>query len=308
MGTPMFDDPHLPPRSPPPPVGPKKEFRLKSKPKTKYKSVEILGTQSEASHRNKLPVSTITRHPDVLCGPLLKYKGLSGCQSTSIIWHGSVLIVTKGGNIFPKLNIVSRRLHQRCIAGIEMHMVDLKSTFWRFDIDVPLGDSEMSWNYTITGIPPSKFGIQDYIFVVPSASQSMRIMFHSCNGFAIGTDEEAWSGPALWHDVLRIHKEKPFHCMIGGGDQLNNDHVKTGEGPLKPWDSLEMTRKTTIVFDKTMEDLCDEFYYQSYLKWFRDGAFAEANSQIPQINVWDDHGRLAWNVSSGVADTVARHN
>ena len=31
-------------------------------------------------------------------------------------------------------------------------------------------------------------------FVVPSAMESMRIMFHSCNGFSVGTDEDFWSG------------------------------------------------------------------------------------------------------------------
>jgi hypothetical protein len=44
-------------------------------------------------------------------------------------------------------------------------------------------------------------------------------MFHSCNGFSVGTDEEAYSGTPLWSDVLRQHEEKPIHVMIGGGDR-----------------------------------------------------------------------------------------
>ena len=50
-------------------------------------------------------------------------------------------------------------------------------------------------------------------FFIPAISDSMRIMFHSCNGFSVGTDEEAWSGAALWNDVQRIHAQKPFHVM-----------------------------------------------------------------------------------------------
>jgi hypothetical protein len=50
-------------------------------------------------------------------------------------------------------------------------------------------------------------------FFVPAISESMRIMFHSCNGFSVGTNEEAWSGPALWNDVLRVHQKQPFHVM-----------------------------------------------------------------------------------------------
>jgi hypothetical protein len=35
----------------------------------------------------------------------------------------------------------------------------------------------------------------------PAEEQSMRIMFHSCNGFSVGTDMDAWVGPNLWNDV-----------------------------------------------------------------------------------------------------------
>ncbi|KAI5285554.1 hypothetical protein KEM54_000481 [Ascosphaera aggregata] len=34
---------------------------------------------------------------------------------------------------------------------------------------------------------------------------------------------------------------------------------------------------------------CDKYYFNNYAKWFGGDLFAKANSQIPQINVWDDH-------------------
>jgi hypothetical protein len=34
------------------------------------------------------------------------------------------------------------------------------------------------------------------------------------------------AGPALWNNVLELHAKRPFHCMIGGGDQIYNDGVR----------------------------------------------------------------------------------
>ena len=60
-------------------------------------------------------------------------------------------------------------------------------------------------------------------FFVCAKQESFRIMFHSCNGFSVGTDMDTWKGPSLWNDVLRVHEKQPFHVMVGGGDQIYND-------------------------------------------------------------------------------------
>jgi hypothetical protein len=38
-------------------------------------------------------------------------------------------------------------------------------------------------------------------------------------------------GPALWNNVLELHAKRPFHCMIGGGDQIYNDGVRVSWSP-----------------------------------------------------------------------------
>lgn len=125
--------------------------------------------------------------------------------------------------------------------------------------------------------------------MVPAAQDSMRIMFHSCNGFSVGTDEDFWSGPALWNDVLRTHDQKAFHVMIGGGDQIYNDGVRV-KGPLKPWTDIQNPRKRRdFPFGEKMRAECDAYYFENYARWYSTEPFATANSQIPQINIWDDH-------------------
>lgn len=49
-------------------------------------------------------------------------------------------------------------------------------TFWRWKIYVPLSDQERLINYSINGSQ------EDIGFWVPAATESMRIVFHTCNG------------------------------------------------------------------------------------------------------------------------------
>lgn len=97
------------------------------------------------------------------------------------------------------------------------------------------------------------------------------------------------AGPALWNDVLRTHEKRPFHVMIGGGDQIYNDGVRVN-GPLKPWTDIKTPHKRrAFPFDNKMRTDCDEYYFQNYVRWYSTEPFASANAAIPQVNIWDDH-------------------
>lgn len=258
---------------------------------------------------------------EVLCGPLLNYKSMSSVHSGAPTWHGTVLIVTKPSKDYPQLSLKCLGLtradqswkvtayesnsrlegesllsseNQPSIHGIKLYE-DPAKAFWRFDLKLPLQEFEARWEYNIPHTrhvsATNRSNSSAHRFVVPGCSQSMRIMFHSCNGFSVGTDEEAWSGPALWNDVLRVHEKKPFHVMVGGGDQIYNDSVRV-DGPLRAWTEIgNPRRRREYPFDSKMRNECDEFYFQNYIKWFSTEPFASANRQIPQINIWDDHGK-----------------
>lgn len=256
---------------------------------------------------------------EVICGPLLNYKRMSKSQTRSPIWHGSVLIVTNPGGRTPELNLKcvgskpwNVNLGSSTTIGIKNDSTTLKDrgqqqhwfrgtmiyadstkAFWRFSLQLELQETENRWEYTIPNMRftsnASSRASSPRNFVVPAASQSMRIMFHSCNGFSVGTDEDAWSGPALWNDVMRIHEQEPFHVMIGGGDQIYNDGVRVG-GPLRAWTEISNPHKRRdFPFNESLRRECDAYYLNNYIKWFSVEPFATANGQIPQINIWDDH-------------------
>lgn len=249
-------------------------------------------SQAQNGHRTTTPVATQGDEVAVLCGPLLNFRRLDYSQQEGGKWHGSVLIVTKPGRTRPELSIrPSVQGGQapdevRVVGALKLHEASDK-TFWCFELEVPVQDIEARWEYTLLHAR----SISPKVFNVPASNKSMRIMFHSCNGFSVGTDEEAWSGPALWNDVLREHEQKPFHIMIGGGDQIYNDGVRV-DGPLREWADMAIPkRRRDHPFGGELQAECDLFYFENYSKWYSTEPFATANGQIPQINIWDDHGR-----------------
>jgi hypothetical protein len=153
-----------------------------------------------------------------------------------------------------------------------------------------MANTETKWAYTIPEVRyKSTTKPKTSYFFVPAINESMRIMFHSCNGFSVGTDEEAWSGPVLWKDVMRNHAKAPFHVMLGGGDQIYNDGIRVA-GPLSEWTSISNPKKRReYPFPETLRKACDDYYLHNYLRWYSTEPFASANSQIPQMNIWDDH-------------------
>jgi PhoD related phosphatase len=222
------------------------------------------------------------------------------------IWHGTVLLVTKPGQKHPKLELKSLGSAAKSdgarsnwfpgtqgeiIEGLKLY-ADPDKAFWRFSLKVPLEPGNgAKWQYTI----PNMKMISEVStstsreFFVPSANESMRIMFHSCNGFSVGTDIDFWSGPVLWRNVLETHAKRPFHVMIGGGDQIYNDGIRVN-GPLKQWTAISNPKKRRdYPFGNEMRAACDQYYFENYVRWYSTEPFATANSQIPQINIWDDH-------------------
>ncbi|KAF1356873.1 hypothetical protein BDV97DRAFT_286787 [Delphinella strobiligena] len=232
----------------------------------------------------------------VLVGPLLNYRRMSGEMTDGPMWHGSVLVVAKSGQKAPALQIRNAdggdAISSNRIEGEKLYE-DPKAVFWRFEIQVPFLPQESKWEYHIPGmeyVDSSKtLSTGPKIFSIPSKYASMRIMFHSCNGFSVGTDTDAWSGCALWNDVLRQHEQMPFHVMIGGGDQIYNDGVRV-DGPLRPWTDISSpVKRRAFPFNEELRAKCDEYYFENYVRWYGIEPFSFANCQIPQLNIWDDH-------------------
>lgn len=107
------------------------------------------------------------------------------------------------------------------------------------------------------------------------------------------TSPANFSGPdPLWRDVLNQHQRRPFHVMIGGGDQIYNDAAMTQTTLFRDWLKIKNPHhKHEAPFTSQMQEELETFYLERYSMWFSQGLFGMANSQIPMVNMWDDHGK-----------------
>lgn len=169
------------------------------------------------------------------------------------------------------------------VRGYRLH-AERGYTFWRFSIEVELSDREQRIAYRINRGPATGFW-------VPAKGQSMNIMFHSCNGFSLSVNPDELSGPdPLWRDVLNNHQSRPFHVMLGGGDQLYCDAVMRQTNLFQEWLMIRNPiHKHNAPFTADMQDELEAFYLERYCMWFSQGLFGLANSQIPMVNIYDDH-------------------
>jgi hypothetical protein len=169
------------------------------------------------------------------------------------------------------------------VQGIRLH-AERGVTFWRFNIEVQLVSKQQRIAYRINGGPVTGFW-------VPAQGESMNIMFHSCNGFSQSVDPNNFSGPdPMWRDVLNTHQSQPFHVMIGGGDQIYNDCVMRETEIFQDWLTIKNPlHKHNAPFTKDLQDELESFYLNRYCMWFSQGLFSLANSQIPMVNMYDDH-------------------
>lgn len=169
------------------------------------------------------------------------------------------------------------------IAAVRLH-AERGVTFWRFNLEIELGSKQARVAYRINRGPPIGFW-------VPARGETMNIMFHSCNGFSLSVDSKEFCGPdPMWRDVLNNHQTRPFHVMIGGGDQIYNDAAMRDTTLFRQWtESNNLWQKHRTPFSEELQNELEQFYLDRYSMWFSQGLFGLANSQIPMINIWDDH-------------------
>ncbi|UKZ65423.1 uncharacterized protein TrAtP1_006619 [Trichoderma atroviride] len=169
------------------------------------------------------------------------------------------------------------------VRGFRLH-AEQGCTFWRFNIEVELREQQQRIAYRINRGPAMAFW-------VPGRGQAMNMMFYSCNGFSISVNPNEMSGPdPMWRDVLNSHQTQPFHAMIGGGDQIYNDCVAYDSPLFDQW--LQITvpeKKLNAPFTYELQTELEHFYLERYCSWFSQGLFGLATSQIPMVNMYDDH-------------------
>lgn len=197
----------------------------------------------------------------IKCGPLLRYV-TTDYTLQQPHWEGSIMIVViDAESDYSQRPTLSLSTGQILIADV-LH-AQFGSTYWKWNLAIPLYEQPQNITYTINGSDPVDFW-------VPALQETMNIMFHSCNGFSLSVDQTKFNGPdPLWRDVLKSHKEKPIHVMLGGGDQIYCDLVSRRCALFKEWLNMStMEHKLARSFTDDMEHELDAFYSEHYcVRW-----------------------------------------
>lgn len=212
----------------------------------------------------------------VKCGPLLRYI-TTDYNASQPMWQGSVMIVAIDAESDYSQRPTLRLSTGQELPGEVLH-TQFGASFWRWGLEIPMYDQAQQITYSINNSDVTEF-------CVPSVHETMNMMFHSCNGFSLSVDQLKFQGPdPLWRDVLRAHQEKPFHVMLGGGDQIYCDLVSRRCALFREWLNMAtLEHKTARPFTDDMAHELESFYFEHYCWWFRQGQFGKANGMIPMV-------------------------
>ncbi|KAJ3159136.1 hypothetical protein HDU86_002038 [Geranomyces michiganensis] len=255
--------------------------------------------QDDDDHKTADPIS----QPSVnFFGPLLRFHDLDQARAE---WKGSVLIVARSRPVSPPTLRYGPRGARSAIAPVrELFALD-NNVFYRYELTVELGRQESAVAYSIDGTGP-------HVFHVPALGADARVMAMSCNGFSSDVENPAAAGGVepLWNDALRRHAEKPFHVLIGGGDQLYSDPIFTSNDEILAWLRIDgRDNKMRHPFDLKMQRSVERFYFNNYIKCFSQPSMKEAFATIPYVFQWDDHDIFdGWgSYPSWLADSAVFH-
>lgn len=267
---------------------------------------QLINKESGQNVPQELPVGQPIGGLDIRCGPILKLCGT--LEDNTLNYRATILLVIKqqetaevgaprlGFNIGPSFDSGKPpAIESGEFPGVNFYNED-GFQFWRFHVNLQLVDYEQKVKYFI-----NDHYKQAYQFFVPAKEQSMNVVSYSCNGFSLGCDPKEYQS-SLWFDVLQKHGKQHYHVMLGGGDQIYSDSIKVYSEKLGQWmkEKNPLKKMQMRVDEQTFRDF-QSYYLNHYMAWFGKGYWVGTNgktyqalfpltmSQIPSINIYDDH-------------------
>jgi hypothetical protein len=158
-------------------------------------------------------------------GPYLRYTNMDLEHG---IWLGSIMLVTEYQQ--------APTVHLHMSVDLSPNPRQLKAnpiytyktwTFYRYDIDIQMGDVGAMWTYAIS----TPLGCTRFEYLVAGrAERNWRFFAHSCNDFSLSVKSEERArlgGPGvMWKDMMQKQIEcGGFHAQLGLGNQIYADRM-----------------------------------------------------------------------------------
>ncbi|CAI5759785.1 unnamed protein product [Candida verbasci] len=237
----------------------------------------------------------------ITCGPILR---LSGTLENQNNYRGSIMLVTKDSpdeapQLTFKIGPSQKSTNSNFKTGEFLSTKYYEQNgykFFRYEVNLELAEVEQKVEYFINNSFKKNFQ-----FYIPAVDESMNVISFSCNGFSLACDASEYKS-SLWLDVLDKHKDQHYHVMLGGGDQIYCDSIKLHSKKLQEWLKIKNPlKKRHAPAEANVIQEFERYYLQHYMDWFGKGYWKGKNSsvleslfpitmsQIPSVNIYDDH-------------------
>lgn len=222
-------------------------------------------------------------------GPVLRFQDIQVDQRR---WIGSALIVTERQDP-PRLAIRDPTKGQVGYSRPQLLDSWQGNNFYRYEIQLTLlahrEKNIVYWFETEHGRRVAQ--PQKWNFFVPALDEQHNWAFYSCNGFTSDVEDPETNfhgANPLWDDLLAAHDAKPFHTMVGGGDQIYNDDV-LATPEMKAYLEMGKDERLATQWSNEYKYATEKYYFDHYVEHFTTGTYSQALSLIPSVNTWDDH-------------------
>ena len=206
----------------------------------------------------------------LLVGPVLLFRGARDGS-----YDLSVLAGVAGEDAPSPLESEQERVPPRRLAGRRGR------SLWRYDFSLPQGGDHVS-EYRI--------GRQSWRVHLAPGDGALRLAFTACNGSEQGnTWDSLEARNERWLHLTAVHRERPFHQLLQGGDQLYADQIWHDVPALAAWKRLFWWRRRKAGFSPATAEAVADDYFERYWWLWSQPQLAPVLATIPSLMMWDDH-------------------
>ncbi|MEA2898470.1 MAG: hypothetical protein QOJ84_4085 [Bradyrhizobium sp.] len=220
----------------------------------------------------------------LLMGPVLSFRGCGGDN-----WNLTAVVVAKADP--GPLTAGGQSLQP------EILWEHKNGTAFRYTFAFPMGAAEATRTYSVDG--------KDFEVHVPAIGQAPRMAYASCNGFSstklmkqVDDNNYLWTTMARKHglpdasaqkDGPEVKQAAPYHLLLLGGDQVYADEMWETVPAMKDWAEKSWADGNKAKASDQMRKALDTFYFDLYVKRWRQPEVRQMMARVPAIAMWDDH-------------------
>jgi len=216
----------------------------------------------------------------LVLGPILGYES----DATGACY--TCLVVTKGTTplwVLDGTRVLFKRIADSSIEG----------AVWRAEWPLPanrVAGRQVDYTIEASGeLAATGHGETRWKFYLPAATEKIRFVYGSCNGFSALKLMASTAEPhKMWERMVADHQAQPLSLIVLGGDQVYADAVWEQDW-MRDFAELSDAAMAKYPVTPEMDANLDRFYEKLYHRQWTAKPVAAMLASVPSIMMWDDH-------------------